>query len=381
LLGCNDLMIPLVLFATALLVRLAVGVLFSGPAYPDAYYYAHVAQQLAAGNGFTSDYLWNLADAGGALPALAHLPVPANALWMPLAELVQLPLLALFGGGTFAPALTFALIGALAAPLTYWMGRDLGLGARASVVGGLMVAVPAGLTPFVAQPDNFALLMVLGPLALWLCARGSRGDTTAFVLGGLVVGLATLARFDGVLLALPFVLVFMRQGFSGGARVLSAAAAAGFVGVLALVLAPWLVRQWLVFGSPVPGAGTLWLTNYQQLFSFSSAPSFDGWLAQGFVQILTNHLGGLLSALGLFALLPLAVVLAPFAATGAWARRQDPAFVPFFVYAVAVFLVVGVGFAVLVPHGTFLHAAAGLVPHTFLLVAVGVERAVRWAAA
>jgi hypothetical protein len=38
-------------------------------------------------------------------------------------------------------------------------------------------------------------------------------------------------------------------------------------------------------------------------------------------------------------------------------------------------------FAVLVPHGTFIHAAAALVPHSFLLVIAGTAAVVRWVAA
>ena len=81
---------------------------------------------------------------------------------------------------------------------------------RLAGAGAAFTVVPLGLTPYVVQPDNFALFMFLGALALWLCARGMRGDRRAFVLGGLVVGLATLTRTDGVLLALPYLVAFRR---------------------------------------------------------------------------------------------------------------------------------------------------------------------------
>ncbi|HUR16261.1 MAG TPA: hypothetical protein VMZ33_03150, partial [Candidatus Limnocylindrales bacterium] len=69
------LMIPMVLFGAALLVRAAVGGIFGGPAYPDSYYYVHVANQLAAGDGFTSQYIWNFVDVGGSLPLDPTLPI------------------------------------------------------------------------------------------------------------------------------------------------------------------------------------------------------------------------------------------------------------------------------------------------------------------
>src|SRR5688500_9557636 len=376
-------MVPLGLFAAGLLVRAVVGLAFAGPAYPDSYYYAHVAQQLAAGHGLVVDYLWNLDDIGGVLPAVAHLPVAANGLWMPLAEFVQVPTIWLLGPTNLGTSLPFALIGALAAPLAYWIGIDAGVGRRASIAAGVLVAAPAGLTPFVAQPDNFALFMVLGPLSLLLCARGMRGDRRAFVAGGLVVGLATLARNDGFLLGVPFVLVILREYLPGRPRVIGWQAAIGCGVLFLLVLAPWMLRQYEVFGSVSPSAGSgrlLWLTDYQQAFSFSSPPSFDGWLAQGVGELALSRAGGLLSALGLFALLPLAVVMTPFALVGAWTRRRDNAFWPFFVYTATLFVVMALLFPVLVPHGTVIHSAIALVPHTYLLVIAGVESTVAWAA-
>ena len=204
-------MIVLALFAAAFLVRAAVGAAFPGPAYPDSYYYVHVAQQLAAGHGFTADYIWNFVDVGGRLPAVPTLPIPSNAHWMPLAAVVQVPFIWLFGPTALASGLPFWIVGALAAPLTYVIGRDAGFSTSQSVAGGLLVAVPGGLTPYLSQPDNFGLFLTLGALSLWLCARAMRGDRRAFVLGGLVVGLATLARSDGVLLGIPFAAVGLWQ--------------------------------------------------------------------------------------------------------------------------------------------------------------------------
>jgi len=70
--------------------------------------------------------------------------------------------------------------------------------------------------------------------------------------------------------------------------------------------------------------------------------------------------------------MPLVVVLVPFALIGAWQRRRDTWFAPFFVYAIALFAASGLVFAVHVPFGTFIHSAVALLPHTFLLVTAGV---------
>jgi hypothetical protein len=68
------------------------------------------------------------------------------------------------------------------------------------------------------QPDNFALFQVLVLAALWLGARALRGDARAFAATGILVGLATLARNDGVLVgaALALIWAWSRLRASGG---------------------------------------------------------------------------------------------------------------------------------------------------------------------
>lgn len=161
----------LVLFVSALIVRATVGAAFAGPAYPDAYYYVNVARELAAGHGLSVDYIWNFVDVGGRLPDVARLPIPSNGHWMPLAALVQVPFVLILGATPVAAGLPMWIIGALAAPLTYLIGRDADFGQRPALIAGALAAVPGGLTPYFGQPDNFGLFMTLGALSLWLWQR------------------------------------------------------------------------------------------------------------------------------------------------------------------------------------------------------------------
>jgi Dolichyl-phosphate-mannose-protein mannosyltransferase len=380
-------MIPVVLFATALIVRAAVGTAFAGPAYPDSYYYVNVAQSLAAGHGFSIDYIWNFVDVGGLLPSVPTLPIPSNGHWMPLAALVQVPFIWILGPTWLASELPMWIAGALAAPLTYWIAREVGLDKRLALCAGLLAAVPGALTPFFGQPDNFGLFMTLGALALWLCARGLHGHPGSFVLGGLVVGVATLARSDGVLLGVPFAIAFAvelwRRRSPGATRVIGWSAAVGCFALFALVVGPWFYRQIEVFGSIAPSAANgriLWISSYDQLYSVGAPATPATLLDGGIGALVASRVGGLLSALGLFAFLPLTVVLTPFAIVGAWARRRDAWFSPFFVYVIVLFGASGLLFAVHVPHGTFIHSAVALLPHTFVLVLIGVRGVVVWVA-
>ena len=381
--------IPIVLYLVALAVRLAAGLAFTGPAYLDSYYYVDVARQLAAGHGLNVDFIWAFVEVGGHIPAHGILPVPSNAHWLPLASLVQVPFIWLLGPTALASALPFWLIGAAAAPLTWAIGRDAGLGRGACVAAALLMAVPGALTPFMSQPDNFGLYGPLGAAALWACARGLRGSRRAFVAGGLLVGLASLARNDGILLGLPFAGAFLLERWRtrpSGALApgpVGWRAALACAGAFAIVMLPWYARQVAVFGSPMPSAATgriLWITDYTQLFGTVGTPTLSTFLAQGWGSLLLSRLLGFVAAAGLFAYMPFALVLAPCFALGAWLRRRDPSFAPWLTYALTLLAFSSLLFALHVPSGNFIHSAVALLPHAYLLLTVGIACAVAWVA-
>jgi Dolichyl-phosphate-mannose-protein mannosyltransferase len=380
-------MILLVLFVAGFVARAIAGAMFLGPAYPDSFYYVNVAHALAAGHGFTVDYIWNFVDVGGTIPADPTLPIPSNAHWMPLAALVQVPFIWLLGATPLASALPFWIIGALAGPLTYLIAKDAGTSKVVAITAGVLAAVPAALLPFMSQPDNFGMFMVLGGLALLLGSRAWTGDRRALMIGGLVVAIATLSRTDGVLLGIPFAIAGVVQLWRSR-RVRADAgrwvvAGAVSLGVFVLVVAPWFVRQLAVFGSLTPSAASgriLWITNYEQLWSVSDPPTIQSLFAQGAVPLLMSRLAGLVAAVGIFVIWPLATILAPFTLIGLWMRRRDPRFWAFIVYGAIFFTATGLLFAIHVPYGTFIHSAVALVPHAFVLTAIGVEAFAVWLA-
>ena len=387
----------LALFGAAFVARVATWLAFPGPAYPDSFYYVAVARELAAGTGFQVPFLWNFVDVGGHLPAVAALPLPSNAHWMPLASVVQVPFIWLLGPTALASSLPFWILGAIAAPLTYAIGRDAGLADRVSVPAGVLMILPGAAAAYLGQPDNYALFMVLGALALWACSRGLRGDRRAFALGGLAVGLATLSRTDGVLLGVPFALVFaaerwrrwgLRRADGDGTdhslpRIGWGAAFACF-GLFLLVVVPWLLRDLAVFGSITPSSASgriLWLRDYQQLFSASDETTLATFLAQGPASLLASRIGGFVAALIVIGGTPLLFFLVPLVLVGAWRRRVAPAFVPWAIYGITFLLFCGLVFAVHVPFGMALHSGLALIPHAYLLAFVGLEATVGWVAA
>ncbi len=389
MLPCTTVRIPFALFAFALLVRLVLIALFPDGAYPDSYYYVDVARSLAAGHGFTIDFIWIFVEVGGAIPADPVLPVASNAHWMPLASVVQVPFIWLLGPTAFASALPFALLGAVTAPLAWAMARDVGASARVALGTGVLVAIPLLATPFMAQPDNFALYQPLVMGAIWAAGRGLRGHATSYALSGALVGLAMLSRSDGILVGgavgLLFIFDRLRAWRSGGARTphIPMWAAVACAGLFLLVVAPWVARQLAVFGAISPSSSTgkvLLIREFVEWNSLTIPATWEHFLGQGLGPLVASRVGGLVAAAGIFTVLVGGVLLLPFMIVGGWARRRSPDFAPFLLYALILFAANAVVFAVHVPGGTFIHSAIGLAPHAYVLALEGIALVVAWTA-
>ncbi len=386
----DPLRIAIVLFVVAFVARVVTALPFFAPGYPDSVYYLATAREIVAGHGFTMPYIWAFVDTGGHLPPAGVLPIPSNEHWMPLASIVEVPFIWVLGPTYLASCLPFWILAALGASITYLLGIDAGLGRRTSIAAGLLMAMPGAVAPYMSQPDNFSLYLVLGVAAMWLCVRGAAGNRRAFALGGVVVGLAMLARTDGVLLGVPFIVAFLAEQWprwrgrasATPARIGWIAAIACF-GLFLLVMTPWWIRDYSIFGSISPSSSSgriLWIRTYEQLFSVSDQTTPATFFAQGLGPLIASRIGGLIVALEVFVTQPLLIVLMPFMLWGAWLQRRNLTFRPWMVYGLTFLVFAGLVFAVHLPYGMALHSEMALAPHGYLLSVVGIGAAVRWVA-
>ncbi|MGH2456058.1 MAG: hypothetical protein ACRDHD_07360, partial [Candidatus Limnocylindria bacterium] len=276
----------------ALLARAFAALIVDHPPYTDPAYYLLVADRLADGAGFTTPVLWSFLEVGGRLPAAPELPVPSNGHWMPLTSLVAAASIWLLEPalGTWRAAqVPFVLLATALVPFTYLVGWELWRSRRVALAAGLL-AIPAGpLLVYYPQVNNIAVFGAAGGAAVWCAIRAVRAPRPGWWLvgSGALAGLATLARVDGLLLAVaPAAAWWLR---SDRRSLLWGVAAAVAFGV---VLGPWLVRNLAVFGTAFPSAGghTLWITTYNQQFSIAADPTLGSYLAWGPLGIIGSKL-------------------------------------------------------------------------------------------
>ena len=152
----------------------------------------------------------------------------------------------------------------------------------------------------------FAVLVLGACLLMTRIARDPRGArlTDPRVIGlGVLLGLAALTRNEALWLALAW--ASSRGGPAPRPR--RAVRLIGVAGVVAVVVfAPWAFRDWLVFGSPLPGqavTNALSVTGFD-IFAWNDPPTLARYLAVGPARLLEMRVDGLAHNLFNVLLLP-----------------------------------------------------------------------------
>jgi hypothetical protein len=150
-----------------------------------------------------------------------------------------------------------------------------------------------------------------------------------------------------------------------------------------LVMLPWFARNWTVTGTPLPAAGTqtIWLTTYDDLFSYGRELSPQTYLAWGWGNILRSKLDALwLNTQTVVAVLGM-IFLVPLVPVGWWRLRHHRLYQLAAWYGVLLFLAMTFVFTFPGPRGGLLHSGGVLLPFIFTTALVGLDAAVEWAAA
>jgi hypothetical protein len=362
-----------ILFGLAVVVRALVASTVPFPTPEDTAYYVSVARNLVDGHGLISNAIWSYGT-----PPLVF-PRDAFEVWLPLpAFLAAVPML-VFGTGFHAAQVSNVLLGALVPVLAWRLAADVAEEQAMPVGRARTLAVGTGLTAIVSLPlllhgvlpDSTTPFTVLALGACLLMVRIARdprrarpGDRRLLALG-VLFGLAALTRNEFLWLGLVWVVVAWRAPFTGRSeriRLIVAPAVVGFV-----ILAPWLVRDWIVFGNPLPGqaaTNALSVTGFD-IFAWRDPPTLSHYLAQGPAWLLSSRIEGFAHNLLDVLLVPGAPVSVLGLVALPWVAR-GPTLRPVVLLSALTFTATTLLFPVSTTWGTFLHAAGPV--HVLLIV-------------
>jgi hypothetical protein len=364
----------LLLALLGLAVATSVALVQPSPGYMDADYYYAGGIQLVNGYGFTEPYLWNYLDNPTGLP---H---PSFGYWMPLASLLAAAGSALFRSSSwFAARSSFLLVAALITPLTASLAWSFTSRRDLALTSGLLAVFPAFYLPFLSVTDTFGPYMLLGGLFFLVLTR--KASALNSLLLGLLAGLMHLARADGLLwLFIAFCAIcFFRKPkqtllFTLYSLLL---VLAGYL----LVMAPWFIRDYNVFGTALAPGGSkmLWLTSYDQIFAYPADQiTFSSWWQSGLQAILRVRIWALGLNLSNMLSVQGEVFLLPLIGIGFWHLRKDRrvqlAALAWFLTLVAMTL----AFPFAGARGGFFHSGAAVQIVWWVLAPVGLEQIIMW---
>lgn len=379
--GRRDWLIAAGLGALALAVRALFALAVVFPPLDDPAYYLQVARNLCRGEGFHIAVIWSH------LYPFASVDHPSGELWMPLASVAICGSWLLFGESWRAAQLPGIVAGAALPGLTYVLGmRALGGARSLALAAGLFLALNGMLAYQSAAGDSTSLFALLITGAVLLLVPRPAGqsrpagsakagtDLRAVALAGALAGLAYLARAHAVVLAGCWAAGWLWRRSRGCAAL---AEAVVFLGVFALVILPWSVRNLLAFGSWTPPLAAMgpFLIHADGYLALPPAPgpmTVLAHLEEALAVRLEAARVGLRSVLDLL-VFPLALPAFAGALTLAW---RYPSLRLAAGYAAALYLTAVLLTPVPSLFGTYYHSAGSSVP----VLALGYAQTVRWLA-
>jgi 4-amino-4-deoxy-L-arabinose transferase-like glycosyltransferase len=365
----------LAVYVFAFLVYAAVAWPHTHPPYIDSFYYVDIARNLAHGQGFSENFVWNYL---GGTPSLPH---PSSAYWLPGMSVLLAPVLAL-GGGYHGAALVTAATAALCPVLALRIGRDVFATWRHALTMAALTLFNGVWFHDWTTPDAFVLYAVLATATLLLAARGLQGKgpltgRVNYAAAGFLAGLAALTRQEGVFLLLALLLGALIT--PGARRLLWPGGIVGAVVLFGGAEAPWTLHNLVAFGHLAPAGGmrALWMRSYDSFYALHTelltARAYAGW---GIAHILAARVNAALLELAVWMTLWFVVLVPPLLA-GLWRLGRRVEYRPFLLYWAMLALALPLLFTATLEHGTLGHASGALVPFGSGLVVGGIDVLVR----
>src|SRR5664279_3787615 len=238
------------------------------PGHADPAFYFNVAQNIDAGRGATTNYVWEF------LSPSSHVSHYAFGYWLPLPSLLMSVGLK-FGNGFTAALNTNILMTVLMAIGTYLLARCFVRSPWLPAAAALIVLVQPGTSQFAMQSEGAVYLAAFATLAM-AAAVGARNRMWLWPVTGFLAGLANLSRSEGLLLILALLLASLVWDERGRWFTRSG----GLIGGYLIPMLPLFVVSMRHTGSPLPPAGSNFpfITTYEDLFALHVDHSLNAFL-------------------------------------------------------------------------------------------------------
>ncbi len=265
--------IIIIVFSTALIIRLLLAIKSCHPGHGDSSFYFTLAQNIVNGRGFVIDYIWQ------------YLTIPAdithNAIefWMPLSSVIMAAAMAIGGKSLFVALIPGIISGMLIPVIVYSWSRHFSE-SRFVRLGS------AGLTLFLPTLVVFSLMTdstvyyVLFISVSFLFMTKAQHQPIFYIFSAFFIGLAHLTRQDSILMMPVLFLVIILSNLRASAKlrylVLTAI-------VYIAVFSPVWISNVNQFGVPLsPGPSkSMFITCYEDHYSYSKDLSWHGYLRWG----------------------------------------------------------------------------------------------------
>ena len=358
----------LILFIVGAGVVMITSLFQQAPGYMDADYYYATGLRIANNKGLTEPFLWNYL---GDYSSVFH---PSHDYWLPLTSFISSLGMVLFRDDSFSAAQAgFILVAALVPPLTAKLAYRQYGEVRTAYLAGFLACFPVFYMPFLPVTDSFGPMMVLGGIFFLIISRDLNVARSLFL--GVIVGMMHLARTEGFLwLGIAYLSLYLK----GQRKIwVYIAPLAGYL----LIFGPWMIRNVVVFGSPlgIGGIQTMWITDYDQLFLYPADNlTFSRWWSQGIKSIMGDRLWGLklntitaITVQGQIYLFPLIYL----GVKRSWKRKEVKVGLAAWVI---LFILMTILFPLQGARGGFFHAGAALQSLIWSVAAVGLSSLVEW---
>lgn len=266
----------------ALLSRLILASLVQHPGHGDHAFYYTVAENLVDGRGLQIDYIWNY------LSAPETITHSSNDYWMPLTSMIIGVSLFVFGKSLFAALLPSILSGLVLFVLVYFFSKIYSNSRFVAFCSASLILFVPSLFIYSLSTDSTIYYALFVSSSLFFMIRGWT-HPNFFLLSAGCAGLAHLTRQDGILLVPTLLVVIL---LSPHRREKKSIYLLLMLALYLLVLSPLIIDNYKTFGLPFPPgpSKTMFLTEYEDLYSYSKELSLGTYLDWGIPNILWSKI-------------------------------------------------------------------------------------------